>query len=134
MFGRKRKLDDFTSEIRAHIQLEIQRQLEQGLSEEDARAAAHRSFGNIMQAEERFYESGRYLGWDLFRQDLCHGLRALLRERGVSTLCVLILALGIGASTALYSVWLRASASAWPGARAGRSSFSVAAVVPGPGA
>jgi putative ABC transport system permease protein len=105
MFERKRKLDDFTSEIEAHLQLEIERLREQGLSEERARATARRSFGNVMQAEERFYESRRWLWWDDFWQDLRYGLRALLRERGVSALCVLILALGIGASTALYSVW-----------------------------
>jgi hypothetical protein len=50
MFGRKRKLDDFTSEIEAHIQLEIERLREQGLSEEEARATARRSFGNLMHA------------------------------------------------------------------------------------
>src|SRR6267378_7058735 len=104
MFRRKRKESDFSAEIEAHIQQESERLREQGLSEEDARAAAHRSFGNIMQSEERFYESGRWLWWDHFWQDLRYGLRALLRERGVSALCVLILALGIGASTALYSV------------------------------
>jgi hypothetical protein len=58
MFGRRRKLDDFASEIEAHTQLEIERLREQGLSEDDARAAARRSFGNVMHAEERFYESG----------------------------------------------------------------------------
>ena len=105
MFGRKRKLDDFTSEIEAHLQLEMERLREQGLSEEEARATARCSFGNRMQAEERFYESRRWLWWDQFRQDIRYGIRALLRERGVSALCVLILALGIGASTALYSVW-----------------------------
>jgi macrolide transport system ATP-binding/permease protein len=105
MFGRKREPDNFTSEIEAHLQLEIERLREQGLSEEEARATARRSFGNLMQAEERFYESGRWLWWDHIRQDFRYGMRALLRERGVSTLCVLILALGIGASTALYGVW-----------------------------
>ena len=64
MFGRKRKLDDFTTEIEAHVELETERLREQGLGEEEARAAARRSFGNVMQAEERFYESGRWLWWD----------------------------------------------------------------------
>jgi putative ABC transport system permease protein len=105
MFGRKRKIGDFTSEIEAHIQLETERLRERGLSEDEARATARRSFGNVMHAEERFYEAGRWLWWDDLKQDVRYGLRTLLRERGVSTLCVLILALGIGASTALYSVW-----------------------------
>jgi putative ABC transport system permease protein len=105
MFGRRRKLGDFTSEIEAHLQIEKERLREQGQSEEEARAAARRSFGNVMHAEERFYESGRWMWWDHFWQDVRYGARVLIRDRGVSTLCVLILALGIGASTALYSVW-----------------------------
>jgi hypothetical protein len=51
MFGRKRKLEDFSSEIEAHIQMEIERLREQGLSEEEARATARRSFGNLMHAQ-----------------------------------------------------------------------------------
>jgi hypothetical protein len=53
MLRRKRKLDDFNSEIEAHIQLETERLREQGLSEGDARAVARRPFGNVMHAEER---------------------------------------------------------------------------------
>jgi predicted permease len=105
MFQRKRKANDFSAEIEAHIQLEAERLRELGLSDEDARTGAHRAFGNVTRARERFYESSRWLWWDQFRQDVRYGMRALVRERGVSTLCVLILALGIGASTALYGVW-----------------------------
>lgn len=70
MFRRKRKPSDFGAEIEAHLQLETERLREEGLSETEARAAARRGFGNVSQAEERFYESGRWLFWDHLRQDL----------------------------------------------------------------
>jgi macrolide transport system ATP-binding/permease protein len=104
MFQRKRKESDFSAEIEAHLQHESERLREQGLSEQEARATARRSFGNVMQAEERFYESGRWLWSDYLWQELRFGLRMLARNRGFTVTVVLTLALSIGANTAIFSI------------------------------
>jgi hypothetical protein len=104
MFWRKRKPGDFGDEIEAHLQLEVDRLRYDGLSEEDARLAARRRFGNVTSAEERFYEAGRSSWADVLWQNIRFGLRMLARNFGSSALAIAALALGIGGNTPIFSL------------------------------
>jgi predicted permease len=104
MFRHPRKTSDFNDEIESHLQLEIDTLKEQGLTEEEARARARQSFGNVTHAREQFYEAKRWLWWDHFWQDLRFGVRTVSRNPGFAAIAVATLALGIAVNATMFSM------------------------------
>ena len=105
MFWRsKRGYEDFSEEIRAHIDLEAARLVEDGMDPRAARVEALKSFGNVVASRERFYESRRAVWLDRSIQDLRHAVRVLAKRPAPTAAAILTLALAIGASVSMFSL------------------------------
>ena len=104
-FFKKRELDsDFENEVSSHLEMAVEENLKRGMSAEEARRQALVSFGGVEQAKELHRDARGLPFLDSLRQDLRHTLRSLKRDRGFALVAVLILGVGIGANTAVFSV------------------------------
>jgi putative ABC transport system permease protein len=101
----RRRLDDDTRlEIDAHIESLTERYQRQGMSLSDARSAARRQFGNAAVLRQEVHEMNTIALIEGTMQDLRHAVRQLGRSPAFSGIVVITLALGIGSTTAIFSV------------------------------
>jgi macrolide transport system ATP-binding/permease protein len=102
MFKRTRSTDDFAEEIKAHLQLEADELQREGLSEDEARRRARIAFGNVGAAQERFYLRDRMAWFDNLVRDIRFAIRQLIKNPGFAATAILVLALGMGVSVAIF--------------------------------
>src|SRR5438128_2533354 len=104
MFDR-RSDDDVSEELDAHVAMLKERFMRQGMDAEEAGYAARRQFGGVSQLTENLRERRSVSLIESFVQDTKFSLRQLLiRDRRFTIIAASVLALGIGANTAMFSV------------------------------
>jgi putative ABC transport system permease protein len=95
------RLDD---ELRFHLEQQIAENLAAGMSAEEARFAALRAFGNPALLREQARATWSWTWLELLMRDVRYGVRTLARTPGFTAIAILVMALGIGANVALFTI------------------------------
>ena len=102
--GRRQAEEDIREELRLHLELECERQRDVGVPAGDALRAARRTLGNPTLIRERTRDVWGWRWLDDFARDVRHGVRGLRRSPGFTATAVIVVGLGIGANTAMFSI------------------------------
>lgn len=105
VFKRRALCDELAAEMRQHIEEKTEQLMRsEGLSRSEAEQIARRAFGNLTLVEERSREVWQWPALESIRADIRYALRQMRRSPAFAVTIVLLLGLGIGATTAVFSL------------------------------
>ena len=104
LFGRGAAGQGLDDEIRFHLERQIAENVAAGMSADEARYAALRNFGNPSLLREESRETWSWNGLEQFLRDIRYGVRTLRRTPGFAIIAIIVMALGIGANVAMFTV------------------------------
>jgi len=104
IFRRRQLYDELSEEIRLHLDERTEQLMREGMSRRQAEEAARRAFGNATLLEERSREVWQWPTIESILADGRFALRQLRRSPGFAVSALLIVGMGIGASTAVFSI------------------------------
>lgn len=103
LFSRSKMHDEIEAELRSHVEMRVEQNMARGMSEREARRDALVRFGNVTATQERVAGVDAVLWLESAWSDVRYACRGLVKSPGFAVTAALVLALGMGVSTAIFA-------------------------------